>query len=350
MSFRFARRAAAAVAATALTVVGCGTATELSARQGLSNALGALDDQSSLTMTLSLDVTAERLVELSEAQGEVLPIDQAELLAGSSVALTIASPDGTPLEDLDPETAPNVHLAVETPDGAVADLRVVDEDLYLQVDVPWIAELAGVSAPTTAELGVGEVPGLEFLDTLLTGGWIMADGQELADLAESLGAVPTETETEPDAGMLDQLRAKVSAAFDSSVTVTEDGSDPELGSRTLLEASPRRLLSELTGTLEGVETGQGDAADLLAPLTEDLDEVPDEPVTVAVYERDGVATGLRLDLAQFVEDGSLDDVGVLVRFDTADSGVEVPAGATKIDLQSIVAAVFSAMMPTTTEA
>ena len=347
MSFRFARRAAAVVALTTLALVGCGnTVPELSARQDLSTSLAALDDGSSLTMTFSLDVTAERLLQLAAAEGEELTVEQAELLAGSSVALTVANPDGAPLGELAPDATGDMRVSVTTPDGDLADLRVIQEDLYLQVDVPAIAALGGQPVPTVDELGLGEVPGFEFLDTLLAGGWVMADGEELAELADSAGAMAGAEPTEPDPALVEQLGAKLAAAFDRTVTVTEDGSDPEFGERTLLEASPRRLLAELPDLVAGLETGQGDAGELLAPLSEDLQDVPDEPVTVAVYSRDGVATALRLDLGQFADDGSLDQVAVLVRFEVGDAPIEVPPASTKVDVGGLFGMLLTSMLPT----
>jgi hypothetical protein len=330
----FARRATVSLAAVALTAVGCGTVTQLSARQELSNAFGSLDDQSTLGLSISLDVPAERLVELAAAEGDGLSLDQAELLAGSSVAVTVASPDGQPLQSLAPDVTPSMGIAVVTPDGELAELRLVDRDLYARADVARIASLAGSPAPDASELGIDGVRGLEFVPDALAGRWLVADGDQLEAMGQQF-APSTTPSSEPDPSTLDKLRDKVGAAFDRSVTVTADGQDATLGQRYLLQASPRRLLGEIPGLLDGLGTAQGDLGPLLDPMTEDLSSVPDEPATLAVYVRDGVASAVRLDLGQFADDGSLDGVALLVRFTRSDDGVDAPAGATPVDVPAL---------------
>lgn len=349
MSFRLARRAALAIAATAVTATaafGCGTATELSTRQELSNALGALDDRAGLTMSVSLDATPERLVEIATAEGGEMALRDAEVLVGSSLQLTIASPDGTALSEMGEDTTSNVRVLVDTPMGEMADVRLVDGSLYGRVDLPAVGQLIGEPVPTAAELGLGDVPALAFMDAALAGEWISIAGDELAAIGDSMGLTP-EAATEEDASMVERLRQKVSDAFDRTVTVTEDGSDAELGDRILVEASPRRLAEELPGLLEGIQTPQGDAGDLVAELAEDLSDVPEEPVTVAVYRRDGVVTAIRLDLGQFDEAGTWNDVGLLVRFTRGDAGVEAPADATPVDLMGLGELIFAQAMAST---
>lgn len=346
MSLRLARRAAMAIAATAVTATaafGCGTATEVSTRQELSNALGALDDRAGLTMSVSIDATPERLLEIAAAEGGEMARSDAELLVGSSLQLTMASPDGTPLSELAEDATSDVRVLVDTPMGEMVDLRLVGGSLYARADLPAVGQLVGEPVPTVAELGLGDVPALAFFDAALAGEWISLAGDELAAIGESMGVTPEPT-TEEDASMVEQLRQKVSDAFDRTVTVTEDGSDAELGDRILVEASPRRLVEELPGLLEGIPTPQGDAGDVVAEMAEDLSEVPDEPVTVAVYRRDGVVTAIRLDLGQFDETGNWDDVGILVRFTRGDAGVEAPAGATPVDLMGLGELIFAQAM------
>ena len=343
MPMSFARRASVSIAAVALTAVGCGTVTQLSARQELSNAFGSLDDQSTLGLAVSLDVPAERLVELAAAEGDDLSLDQAELLAGSSITVTVASPDGHPLESLAPDATPSMGIAVVTPDGELAELRVVDQDLYARANVARIASIAGSPAPTASELGVDGVRGLDFVPDALAGKWLVADGDQLKAMGEQFG-LPTTESSEPDPSTLDRLRDKVGAAFDRSVTVTEDGEDADLGHRYLLQASPRRLLSEIPGLVEGLGTAQADLGRLLDPMTEDLSSVPDEPATLAVYVRDGVASAVRLDLGQFDDDGQLDGVALLVRFTRSDEGLDAPAEATPVDVPALAQMVlFSGM-------
>lgn len=335
--------AIAATAVTAVTAFGCGTASEVSSRQQLSNALGALDDQAALTLSVSIDATPERLAEIAVAEGGELPLDLAEVLVGSSVRMTVASPDGAPLSDMAPDATGHVRMVVDTPDGELADVRVVDGSLYGRVDVPAVAQMAGEPVPTREELGLGGIPALGFLDTVLSGGWVSVSQQDLEAVGGSLGATPEEP-TEADASLVERLRQRVDDAFDRTVTVTQDGSDADLGDRILVEASPRRLAEELPGILDGIPTPQGDAGELVRQMSEDLSQVREEPVTVAVYRRDGVATAVRLDLGQFDAQGTWNGVGLLVRFTRGDAGVDAPAGATPVDVASLVQLMFAHMM------
>lgn len=327
-----ARRAPAAALVLALGAAGCGSVGQAQRRTveaELQSASTALLDSGAVSVRLGLtDPSGTARAALT---GEDVPGALADVLLGGSITLTIdptgtrtlrdlqAMPAGTPSAEVLDAVA--VALTVEADGGPVAQLRLVDGDLYGTVDLDRVGSIADAAeAPDVAdlvdELSENAPPELApLVEDVEDGQWVRLPLTPYTDQIDAF------TEQMSGAGD-DRLAGDLLAAVRPFVQVTDAGGDA--GERVLdVQVQARKALEALL-TSVGQLAGPGD------PLPEDaLEGLGDGTASGRVVLQDGHLESFVLDLGSVARLDTGPDVpdlsGSTLTVTVDDSAAEVVA-------------------------
>lgn len=346
------RRLPAAVVAAgvlAATLAGCGSSgkekaaqtKDLTPQQALSQSVSALDDRDALAVTLKVAVSTDDLKALSAkgSSGKPLTDAQARLITGGDVQITARTSDGSKLKDAKPGTPAAVAVAVHTDGGAIVEFRSVDgKALFLRADVKKIVEIAGKPASSIDAQLANVPPQLSFLKDAVAGKWLKLDVAALQNLAKTYGgsAIPS---ADPSAAAA--ARSKLLAALQRDVTATR-AAPTDRGDHLVLTGSTRTLAKDVVGAFTSAFPS-GNAA-LSAIKT---DKVPDTPVTLDAFVKDGRLSVLSLDVSQFATGKAKADFAgkpfpLEMTFSSDVPKIDAPADAVTVDLQQILGAFLGA--------
>ncbi|HEY7874914.1 MAG TPA: hypothetical protein VIG64_07300 [Actinomycetota bacterium] len=324
------RKFLAAIAAAALLLAACGGddggsggggggSPEETLRQAVENL-----SEGGHTFTLSLSSDAEQLAALSEGE---LNEETASKILDSSLSFSFNDAD-------DPAEA-EVAIAANIAGSTDVELRVVDEVLYLRVDVDSLLDLAGPEAKAQAGPQIqafvqqAQAQGLDWVEPGVNGEWLAFTG--FAQLLEQFGGGLAASPSAEQQAIVDQF----AAALTDDATVTSEG-DEDAGEHLVASIEYKALIDNFKELAEGL--GQ-------AVPTTDLpadSEIPEGEMTVDFWVSDGELTQVELDFVQLavasgeeVPEG-LDTFGLRVAIEGFDGGVEVPSDANEVDLTQLI--------------
>ncbi|GAB2619177.1 hypothetical protein GCM10027168_59260 [Streptomyces capparidis] len=321
--------------AAALTagVVACDAVEKLTAGQKLSRAFDRLGEQRSLSVELGLDATPEQLMKISESQGEELPREAAELLAGGRISLTVQA--DKPLNKAEEADFTGAEISFSKDLKRLMELRIVGETTYVRADIEQIAEVGGEPAPSVEELTEGMPAELGFVEEFLEGGWVSVNNADLEELDERMSEFTGE---EPKPGedltksqeneLLKGLKGLLGREVGIKDKGRRDGAD-----HLEVSASARSLLGGLVKELEPL-SAQFPGEEL--PTQEDLKAIPTTRATADVLIKDGKLSEVTFDLAQLDEEMVKAGQKLPLRIDFAEGGpIEKPSGATEVPLEDV---------------
>ena len=298
----------------------------------LVSAFEKMNEGDGQSITLSVQSDPGSLVALSE-KGEGSPIDAdlAEKILSSSISF-----GGNNTKDLD-DARGNVVFNIAGEDAV--EMRILGSIVYLRADVPYLLDTFGGDE---ADLGkareAADRPGLEFITPALEGEWLALRGLE--ELQKAGGASPRLL-----ADQQQKLFRELTVAIEEDAKVTHEGTD-DAGDH-LLVAIPlrkayedfRRYMTQLSGSFPtGTPGGFPDAS-----------EVPDEDALIDMWVRDGALTQLEFDLIKNkallpeAPPEGVEKVALRIAIEEFDEEVEVPDGATDVDLKTLMGAFLGGM-------
>ena len=356
-----ARRLTAGLCLFALPLgaaVGCGQAAAAKKQDvgsALQKASANLRASGSTSVTIRLDDASGALKKASTAGADALKPAQADLLTGGTISITIDPAAGKTLQDLqnaDPKlpTAEqlklaNVAFSVQADGGDVAQLRIVAGDLYVNVGVQKIsdiAKLAGSSTDVGAQLDDLAASAPEQLRPLVTdvkaGKWIKLPLAEYADQLKALGnrAAPS-----PSAAVDTQkLGVDLLAAVQPFVSVSDASGN---GTERVLDVKVQAKQA-LKAVLATVKAMQPAVADLGPVQSAAVDKIADGTLNGQVFLDDDHLKKITLDLQSAVRlappgaTPAPDLTGSLLTIDVNDAAgeVTVPKDVSPVDVGALV--------------
>ena len=321
------RRTAIAVVLAAVVLSGCGAAEKLSPQVAMRDAANSTAKARQGTFTFSLVGTED---DLNAVLNEGAALSEADrrglrLLGSSHIALT---------------TAPGVFgldVKIGDIDHAV-EMRYVGKKLYVRADVPAIAKLMDAS-PDDVNAAVQKLAdnGFGFLRDAAAGKWLVADLGPLGDMLKGFaeqfggatghgapaGATPSSL---PTSGQFQQAKDAIGKALHDNTSVAREKSDAVGDHYVVTVNSVRGLYAAILPVVSQFPLPQKPPA---------AGEIPDRPVTIDAWVKNGRIVRLELPLNQFGKGGQ---GRVAARVDiTRDAGdVTAPAGAVPVDVAGMV--------------
>ena len=306
----------------------------------LVSAFEGLTEKDGGSVTFSIQSDAASLVTLSE-EGEGSPIDTevAEKILSSSISLAGNN-------EKDPKDA-KVEILVNIGGEDAIELRLLDYVLYLRAELPYIVETFGQD-PAGLEKTKKETsgkPGFEFVAPLIDGEWIALQGLE--EMQKAGGASPQQLTAQQQ-----KLFKELTAAIEQDAKVTNEGID-DAGDHLLVSIPLRKayedfqkFATDLAGSLPtGGANGLPDAS-----------EIPDEDALIDMWVKDGELTQIEFDIVKNkallpeAPPEGVEKVAFRLAFADFDGEVEVPEGATDVNLQQLMGTFLGGLGGTTTEA
>lgn len=355
-----ARRLTAGLALVALPLgaaVGCGAAAE-SKRDDVQTSLQKASDNlkasGSMSVTMRFDDGSGSIKKATTSGEDALTPDQADLLLGGTISMTVDPAAGKTLGDVaaaDRSLPPaeqlkltNFSVSVQADGDPLAQLRVVSGDLYANVSLDALSDVAKRGGSTTDlgaqvdDLAASAPAELQPLVTdVRAGKWIKLPLAAYADqLAQLQKTVPT-----PSASVDPQkLSADLLAAVKPFVAVTDASSDG--GDRVLdVKVQAKQAIKAALETLKSM----GPALPGLDTLdTTGVDKIGDGTVNGQVTLSDDHLTKLTVDLQSAVAlappgaTPAPDLTGGTLTVDVDDSAdeVTVPDDVSSVDVDALV--------------
>lgn len=287
-----------------------------------------------LSVTISLNSTAEDLSAMAEADGSTLTEDDAAKILESS--FTLATNNET-----DPD-AQQVEMSVNVAGMERAiELKVVEQVLYFRASIrDLVTEFDGDTSDLESAMAEAP-PGFDFIGPAIEGEWIALTGAK--ELAEQMGGAAA-SPSEEDQEQANKFAAQMSQVLQNSATVEHEGSD-DIGEHVIASVNVRDAYEGFTqalGTLGGLASSQ---MGTLPPAS----EVPDENIRLDAWLDGGRVVQLEFDLTQFSEFPEADfpegveTLGLRVALDEFDGNVEVPETAAEVDLMTLLQGMMGGM-------
>ncbi|WP_031518769.1 hypothetical protein [Streptomyces sp. NRRL F-5123] len=343
---------------------------EPSTPQGkVTNAFTNLGDQKSVTVGLSFDGSAQQIYAAMKDQDD-FDLSDATMLAGLRISAAMSA--DKPFAQLkNGDKGGNLGLTFASgasggKDGtALVGLRVVDEKLYVKVDLKAIAKL-DPSDKDLQELNsvVGSADQMPSnfasVKQLVKGGWVSLDPKGFEDFFKSLGAgddssgdsgssdssgddplaglglpggLPTALPTDLANKSVTQLVAPLRASLTRDAKLTDLGTTD--GADHIRASIPARAL------VKDLQSGLGSLSKSLpGGVTKDLNDVPNKTVDVDLAIKGGKLTHITVDLAQ-LDDTIHGKLPLDLSIDGDAGPVSAPSGAQQLNPQDLMGLVMS---------
>ncbi|MEU0677254.1 hypothetical protein ABZ330_31025 [Streptomyces sp. NPDC006172] len=303
---------------------------QLSAGQKLDQAFEKLGKKNSLSFELDLDTDVASLKALDAASdpapGEEIPDEAAEVLSGAKITVTVQSKK--PFEESGEKDLVGTAMKVSTPDGDLAEYRVIGDFTYIRADMDAMGKAMGSPLPDTDELP----PQAGAIKDIIEGKWVKFNTKELDKAAPEGQKVEPKPAPSLDAKTQKKLVKALRDVIAREVQFkTADSGD---GTEHVTATAPfRTLITELLGQIRPLVKDLPPGVQL--PTDKDLKDAPDAKVTADFTLRNGELTQVDMDLAKLAENAKVKQLGLTLRMREG-TRPTAPAGATTIDLGDLM--------------
>jgi hypothetical protein len=366
------RKTLAAAGVVALITAGsaaCGT--DKTTPQGkVSNAFENFGKQNTVTVGLGFDGSADQIYAALKGEDDFTQAD-AKLLASLNLSLGVTSKKSFSLLGKTQSTqggAVSFALTSEESGGkSLAEIRVVDQKLYLRADIKSLEKLDTSSSASsdTAQLDqflnqADQLPSsLDSVKSALKGDWISIDPKAFAAFAKSMAGGSADsgsgsssgdsTETtspldgipgmpKMDAATVKKLVAALKASLATNVTYKDLGSHD--GADHIQVSAPARQLAKAIG--DNLAPVLKDVPGFDAKSLQDTSGVPNKTLSVDVALKGGDISAITFDIAQ-LDDQAKGKLPLTLTLDGSAKPVTAPAGAKVVNPQDIMGLVMSSM-------
>ncbi|MEU8469216.1 hypothetical protein AB0F30_15085 [Streptomyces sp. NPDC029006] len=310
---------------------------QLSAGKKLDRAFEKLGKKNTLSFELDVDTDVASLKALDAksrpAPGEEIPDDAAKLISGAKITVTVQSKK--PIDESDEKDLVGMAMKVSSPDGDLAEYRVIGDNTYIRADMDTIGKLSGSPVPTAADLP----PEAGAMKNVLEGKWVKFDTKAMRKAtADGQGS---EDSPAPGPSLDAKTQKKLVNAVRDVVArhVHLKSAGGGNGTEHVLATAPfRTLVTELFGKIRPLVKDLPPGMEL--PTAKDLKDAPDAKVTADFTLKNGELTEVDVDLAKLAENAKVKKLGLTVRLGKG-TRPTVPAGATKLDLNELMQGFFA---------
>ncbi|MCZ4122178.1 hypothetical protein [Streptomyces sp. H39-S7] len=298
------------VALIATASAACGTVQQVGAAVKVQNAVDKLGEQKAVTATVSFDATEDQIWAAMKGEDDFTK-DDAKMLAGLHARLGLSSDkalkDTAAVKDAKDAGSDASSFSFQLSSDAegkqnLVEVRSIGKKVYLRADIKALSALGGKDGDKSLEgllPPADEIPSsLGVVKDALEGKWVSIDPAAFSDLAKTLGGDKGQGKSPlPDASSFDaktqqQLVDAVKNAMAHNAKFTDKGSD--------------QGVDHVTMTVPGAQAAK-ELAKGLAPLekqipgfkVQDLNKVPAKDFTVDLSIKDGMLSGISVDMTQF---------------------------------------------------
>lgn len=314
----------------------CGTVEQLSAGKKLDRAFEKLGKKNTLSFELDLDTDVTSLKALDAgsdpAPGEEIPDKAAELLSGAKITVTVQS--RKPLDESGEKDLVGTALKVGTPDGDLAEYRLIGDRAYIRADLDAMARMTGTPVPDVDDLP----PQAGALKDVIEGKWVTYDAKEMdravAEGQEGEGgpAPAPSLDATTQKKLVKALRDVIAREVEFKTTGDADGTE-----HVTATAPFRTLVTELLGEIRPLAKDLPPGMGL--PTAKDLKDAPDAKATADFTLKNGELAQVDVDLAKLAENAEVKKLGLTLRMREG-TRPTAPAGATKLDLNELMNGFF----------
>ncbi|MFC5654228.1 hypothetical protein [Streptomyces nogalater] len=310
---------------------------QLSAGKKLDQAFDKLGEKKTLSFELDLDTDAASLKALdakSEPEpGDEMPDEVAKLIGDAKITLTVQSKK--PLAESGEKDLVGMAMKISSPDGDLAEYRMIGDYVYLRADTDAIGRLTGTPVMPADEL---PAEAGAFKD-VLEGKWVKYGIKEMkkagfAGQEDEDGPSPAPSlDAKTQKKLMKSLREVV--AREVKLKTADGDGDTEHITAT---APFRTLMTEMIGELRPLAKDLPPGMDL--PTDKDLKDAPNAKVTADFTLKNGELSEVNVDLAKLAETAKVKKLGLIVRMSDGIAPT-VPAGAKELDLEGMMQGLFS---------
>ncbi|MGW2034159.1 hypothetical protein [Streptomyces sp. NPDC001811] len=305
---------------------------QLSAGKKLDRAFEELGKKNRLSFELDVDADAATLKALDAksdpAPGEEIPDEAAKLISGARIAVTVESKK--PLAESGEKDLVGTAVKVSTPDGDLAEYRMIGDYVYARVDMDAMGKMSGSPVPSADDLP----PQAGAFKAVLEGKWVKfstkemnkaaAEGEEGEDGPAPVPSLDARTQKK----LVKALREVVAREVRFKTAGGQDGIE-----HVTATAPFRTLVTELFGELRPLAKDLPPGMEL--PTDKDLKDAPNAKVTADFTLRNGELSQVDVDLAKLAGTAKVKKLGLTLRMSEG-SRPTAPAGATKLDLGELM--------------
>ncbi|WP_329118866.1 hypothetical protein [Streptomyces sp. NBC_01465] len=302
------------------------------------NAFDKLSEQKSFSAELGFDGSADDIYAAMKNEDDFKRSD-AEMLAGLTVKVGAAS--DKPLKDT--KDGGSMSLALSNGKADLFELRSVDKKLYIRADLKAITALDTSSKGSgTKELDdmlkqADQLPSsLASVKNVLKGKWIEFDPKSFTEFVKESGldkeaGLPDASAT-LDAKEQKKLIAAVKKALAKDATFKDAPSKDGVDHVTVTVAG-RDAATDLVSALKGFPQFKDAMKDFKAS------DVPDKKFAIDVAIKDGMLSGISLDVAQ-LDKQAKGKLPLSIAIDGKADPVSAPSGATELKPQDLMSAMM----------
>ncbi|MFF9085147.1 hypothetical protein ACF1BE_01725 [Streptomyces sp. NPDC014991] len=308
---------------------------QLSAGKKLDQAFEKLGKKNSLSFELDLDTDVTSLKALDAksdpAPGDEIPDDAAKLISGAKITVTVQSKK--PIEESGEKDLVGMAMKISSPDGDLAEYRVIGDNAYIRADMDTIGKVTGNPVPAATDLP----PEAGAIRNVLEGKWVKFDTKEM----QKATGQGSEDGPEPSPSLDAKTQKKLVKAVREVVArrvhlKTAGGGD---GTEHITATAPfRTLVTELLGKIRPLVKDLPPGMEL--PTDKDLKDAPNAKVTADFTLKNGELTEVDVDLAKLAENAKVKKLGLTLRLGKG-TRPTVPAGAKKLDLNALMQGFFA---------
>lgn len=327
-------RTVVVTAAAALLAAGCGNGSAGSTsskdpKAAFSTGLNGLNDHDALTVTLKLDASPDTLIALAETSGDTLDQATARAITSGQLVFEQKTTNGKDLSDIKPGDANAVAARFAFGDGGTSYVEILSRDgaLYVRADVKGLLGLFNKSKVyDDLQSRASTLP--PFVKAFVADQWVTMQTSVLTAVASQFGGAGAL----PNAEQMGKLVAGIKAVIGRDVAVARIGSE-DAGDHLRLTAQSRQFVGDLVQSLSSAVPAASLALGKFDPT-----QVPDRPVVVDAWVKDGVLAKLSIDFAQFFSEAEkkvASSFPVVLTFDPSGDDISKPDGATTVDLTQL---------------
>lgn len=339
------------VALIASASAACGTVQQAGAAAKVQNAVDKLGEQRAVTAAVSFDATADQIWTAMKGS-DGFTKDNAKMLAGLHARLGLSS--DKPLKDAvatkDAKDAPSATSSFAFQLSSDADgkqnlieVRSVGKKFYVRADVKALSALGGAAKPGERAqldqlLGTADkLPSsLGVVKDALAGKWISVDPTAFTEFAKTLGGdkgLGKSPLPMPDASSFDvktqrQLLDAIKSAVAHNAKFADKGSSNGVDHVTMTVPAGQ-LAKDLA---KGFAPLEKQIPGFKAP---DVSRVPARDLAVDLSIKDGMLSGISLDVAQ-LDDKPGGKLPLAIGLEGGSDPVTAPAGAKALNPQDIM--------------
>ncbi|AYN41622.1 hypothetical protein D9753_25175 [Streptomyces dangxiongensis] len=310
---------------------------QLSAGKKLDRAFDKLGKKDTLSFELDLDTDVASLKALDAksdpAPGDEIPEDAAKLISGVKITVTVQSKK--PIDESGEKDLVGMAMKISSPDGDLAEYRVIGDYAYLRADIDTIGKVTGSPVPAAGDLP----PEAGAIKNVFEGKWVKFSTKETREAAaEGQGSQDTPA---PGPSLDARTQKKLVKALREVVAhkvrlKTAGGGD---GTEHVIATAPfRTLVTELFGKIRPLVKDLPPGMEL--PTAKDLKDAPDAKVTADFTLRNGELSEVDVDLAKLAESAEVKKLGLTLRVGKG-TRPTAPAGATKLDMKELMQGFFA---------